>query len=268
MEEIAYAKINLALHVRGREPDGYHRIETIFAFCEDGDRLRISDGEELALDLCGPFAGALDGGRDNLAMRAAQALAARYGVRRGAKLALDKRLPVAAGLGGGSADAAAALRLLPRWWGIEARENELLEIAAELGADVPACLLSRTVRGEGKGDWLGPFEADGLSGMPVLLVNPGVPLSTASVFRAWGGIDQGPLEGLEAGRNDLEPAAIGMVPEIAELLRLLSGARLARMSGSGASCFGLFDSEVDRDSASGRIGEVHPGWWQLSTRLR
>ena len=267
MEETGYAKINLALHVRGRLAGGYHEIETIFAFCEHGDRLAVAEGAELSLTVSGPFAEILGGNGDNLAMRAAQALAEQYGIRRGAKLSLAKCLPVAAGLGGGSADAAAALRLLSRWWGIEAREEDLLAIAARLGADLPACLLSRTVRGQGRGDRLRPA-AENLSGAPVLLVNPGVPLSTTSVFHAWDGVDRGPLDGLETGRNDLEPAAIGLVPEIAELLRLLSPARIARMSGSGATCFGLFDSAAERDSASRQIRTLHPSWWQLPTRLR
>ncbi len=173
MEETAYAKINLALHVRERRPDGYHRIETVFAFAEDGDRLRVEAGEGLTLGVEGPFAGALAGEGDNLVMRAARALAARYGVTKGARLTLDKRLPVASGIGGGSADAAAGLRLLVRFWGLEAREADLLAIAGGLGADVPACLLSRTMRGEGRGDTLTPWVGMGLAGMPLLLVNPG-----------------------------------------------------------------------------------------------
>ena len=268
MEETAYAKINLALHVRAREPDGYHRIETVFAFCEDGDRLTALEGEGLSVAVTGPFAGALGSEADNLALRAARALRERCGVAAGAALSLDKRLPVAAGLGGGSADAGAALRLLRRLWGLSISDEELLDIAAILGADVPACLLSRTMRGEGRGDALQPYPAVDVSGTPVLLVNPRVPLSTAAVFRAWDGVDRGPLEDLAASRNDLEAPAIALVPEIAQVLAALSGARLARMSGSGATCFGLYGSEAERDEAAARIAAAFPRWWQLPTRLR
>lgn len=251
MREIAYAKINLALHVRAREADGYHRIETLFAFCEDGDVLSSAAADALSLDVTGPFAGGL--GDDNLVLDAARALGAT------AALTLDKRLPVAAGIGGGSADAAAALRLL----GGAGRTD----IAARLGADVPACLLSRTARGTRRGDEIEPVEL-GLAGTPVLLVHPGVPLATAAVFAAWDGIDRGPLGDWQEGRNDLEPAAIFMVPEIREMLEALADASIARMSGSGATCFGLYATEAKRDASAARIRMAHPGWWVSQTRLR
>lgn len=258
MHETAYAKLNLALHVRGREPDGYHRIDTLFAFAEDGDRLSVTEGEGLSLRVTGPFAAQLGQGEDNLVLRAARLL----GEGRGAALSLDKRLPVAAGIGGGSADAAAALRLLVRWWGLRLGEADLLPLARKLGADVPACLVSRTVRGTGRGDCLEPATTEH-SGAPLLLVNPGLPLSTAEVFRRWSGI--------ETGGNDLEPPALSLAPVIGELLERLRaqpGVALARMSGSGATCFALFDSEADRDSASASIAADRPGWWRLSSRLR
>jgi 4-diphosphocytidyl-2-C-methyl-D-erythritol kinase len=251
MKEIAYAKINLALHVRAREADGYHRIETLFAFCEDGDVLTAEPADALSLAVTGPFAGALEGERDNLVLRAARAVGAR------AALTLDKRLPVAAGLGGGSADAAAVLRMF----------GGSMAVAATLGADVPACLLSRTARGEGRGDRIEPVEL-GLAGMPVLLVNPGTALPTAAVFAAWDGVDRGPLADWESGRNDLEAPARRLVPEIANVLGALSGARIARMSGSGATCFGLFDGEAARDAAAARIAAARPRWWVSQTRLR
>jgi 4-diphosphocytidyl-2-C-methyl-D-erythritol kinase len=250
MRETAYAKINLALHVRGREADGYHRIETLFAFCEHGDILTARESDRLSLEVTGPFAEALEG--DNLVLEAARALG------RNAAFTLDKRLPVTAGLGGGSADAAAVLRMF----------GGSAEIAAGLGADVPACLLSRTTRGTGKGDRVEPVEIEGLGGTPVLLVNPGLPLGTAAVFGAWDGIDRGPLEDWEKGRNDLEPAAIGLVPEIADVLGQLAGARIARMSGSGATCFGLYRNEAEREAAAARIAAARPGWWVSQTRLR
>ncbi len=261
MRETAYAKINLALHVRGRTPGGYHRIETVFAFAEQGDRLSVRDGPGLTLEVAGPFAADLAGGADNLVLRAARAL----GVS-GVALTLEKNLPVASGIGGGSADAAAALRLLARFRGLPA--NRLGRIAAGLGADVPACLLSCTARGEGRGDRIEPVCIGGLRGSPTLLVNPGLPLSTASVFRAWDGVDRGPLGAWQDGRNDLESAALGLVPAIGDVLDALSGARVARMSGSGATCFGLYATEADRDAAAAAIGAAYPGWWLLPTRLR
>jgi 4-diphosphocytidyl-2-C-methyl-D-erythritol kinase len=271
MNEEAYAKINLALHVGERRPDGYHRIETIFAFAEQGDRLRAEAGEGLSLAVEGPFAACLAAEGDNLVLRAARALAERFGVTAGARLLLDKRLPVASGIGGGSADAAAALRLLTRFWGLAAREEDLLAIARGLGADVPACLLSRSVRGDGRGDDLRPW-GGGLAGTPLLLVNPGVALATADIFARWDGIDRGPMPDDPAeGRNDLEAPAVALAPVVAELLALLGaspGVRLARMSGSGATCFGLFENEAARDAAAAAIGAAHPGWWRLATRLR
>jgi 4-diphosphocytidyl-2-C-methyl-D-erythritol kinase len=192
-------------------------------------------------------------------------------VRQGAILTLDKRLPVASGLGGGSADAAAALRLLARWWGIGASEDLLVEIGASLGADVPACVWSRTCRGEGRGDRLVPFDGSALSGTPLLIVNPLVPMPTARVFADWDGIDRGPLGSPFDGRNDLEPAALAIAPEIRLVLAGLAegpGVLLSRMSGSGASCFALFESEAARDRARERIAALDRGWWQLATRLR
>lgn len=271
-EEVAYAKINLALHVRGREADGYHRIETLFAFAEEGDVLRVGSGEGLRLTIEGPFAGALVEDEDNLVLRAARALRDHCGVDPGASIALEKKLPVAAGLGGGSADAAAALRALDRFWGTGLAEAELAEIGRTLGADVPACLLSRTAIGTGRGDLLERVEPAGLTGMPVLLVNPGAALSTASVFGRWGGEDGGPLpEDWREGRNDLEGAARALAPEVGEVLGALreqEGASLVRMSGSGATCFALFESGSARDQAAAAIRAGNPAWWQLSSRIR
>lgn len=274
MNETAYAKINLALHVRERRSDGYHDIETLFVFAEDGDRLSVGDRSDVTLGVEGPFAAAL--GQENLVLDAAQALRSRYRVNRGAALTLDKRLPVASGIGGGSADAAAALRLLVRWWDLDVAEGELLEIAASLGSDVPACLRSETAFGTGKGDELAAVEPSGLSGMPLLLVNPRIPVSTAEVFRAWDGVDRGPLEPGQpmkaacAGRNDLEAPAISRAPPIGnvlEVLRSMPGTLLSRMSGSGATCFALFQTESERDRAADQIRSQHPAWWSLASRL-
>jgi 4-diphosphocytidyl-2-C-methyl-D-erythritol kinase len=269
MHETAYAKLNLALHVRGRDPDGYHRLETAFAFAEDGDSLSVAEGDGIGLRIVGPFAHALEDD-DNIVLAAANALRDRGRVAAGAALTLDKRLPVASGIGGGSADAAAALRLLRRWWRLSLSDETLAAIAAGLGADVPACYFSRTARGEGRGDRL-EFTDYGLGGAPLLLVNPGVRLSTRSVFQRWDGVDGGPLADPRLGHNGLEQPARSLVPEIGEVLDALalSGtASLVRMSGSGATCFALFEHERDRDSVSRQIAESHPDWWKLATRLR
>jgi 4-diphosphocytidyl-2-C-methyl-D-erythritol kinase len=271
MDDTAYAKINLALHVRARQPDGYHRIETVFSFAEDGDELSVGPADTLTLEITGPFAGQLGAGDDNLVVRAAQALRGRYGVEAGAAIVLDKRLPVASGLGGGSADAAATLRLLARWWGLEADEAALLALAASLGSDVPACLASRTARGEGRGDALTPLDIPGLSGTPLLLVNPRTPVPTSEVFRRWDGVDGGALGDPLLGRNDLEEAAMGIAPAIRPVLvalRASRGVSLARMSGSGATCFALFPDEEDRDEAQARLAGHHPAWWTLASRVR
>lgn len=272
MEERAFAKLNLALHVRAREADGYHRIETVFAFVEEGDRLSAAPADALSLTIAGPFAARLGSGGDNLVIRAAQALRERFAVEAGAALTLDKRLPVASGIGGGSADAAATLRLLTRFWGLPEDRETLLAIARSLGADVAACLGSVTARGEGRGDELVPIEGASLSGRPVLLVNPGVAVSTAAVFAGWDGVDCGPLPpGAVDGRNDLEPSARVLAPEIGavlDALRSSPGASLVRMSGSGATCFALFDDEPHRDAASASIAAAQPGWWRLASRLR
>jgi 4-diphosphocytidyl-2-C-methyl-D-erythritol kinase len=269
MEEIARAKVNLALHVRGREAGGYHRIETLFAFCADGDRLRAEPADRLSLRVEGPFAAGLAGEGDNLVLRAARLLAERSGVTAGAALTLEKNLPVASGIGGGSADAAAALRLLNRLWGLGVAEADLLPIAAQLGADAPACLLSRTARGEGRGDVLTEVYVPGLSGAPLLLVNPGVAVSTAEVFRRWSGTDGGPLPADPLyGRNDLEGPAREVAPVIGEVLEALAGARVARMSGSGATCFALYPNAVERDRAAARIAAAYPGWWTMLSRFR
>lgn len=277
IRETAYAKINLALHVRHRRPDGYHAIETIFMFAADGDLLTAAPGDDLALELTGPFAQGLGGDEDNLVLRAARALAVRFGVRSGARLVLDKRLPVASGLGGGSADAAAALRALVRLWGIDAPLADLHALAAALGSDVPSCLDARPVRGEDRGETLMPVDAGALAGMPLLLVNPGVAMPTGPVFSAWDGIDRGPLAGGDplaaalSGRNDLQPPAIAIAPAIATMLDWMQqqpGVVLARMSGSGASLFALFGDTGDRDRADAAFAAAFPGCWSLATRLR
>ena len=264
--ETAYAKVNLALHVRERMADGYHRIETVFAFCADGDRLSAETAEAFTLELTGPFACGLES-RDNLVAKAAALLKNAYRTSSSATVRLEKQLPVASGLGGGSADAAAALRLLNRLWGLNCRLERLEEIGRDLGADVPACVRSETMRGEGRGDDLQALDL-GLSGAPVLLVNPRVELSTAQVFERWDGNDRGPLTDWRKGRNDLEAAASALAPQIGSILAWLSvqpGAELVRMSGSGATCFALFEKEAQRDRAATAVPRE---WWRLATSLR
>ncbi len=272
----AYAKINLALHVRTRRSDGYHDLDTLFAFLDVGDEIDIEVADSLSLHITGPFAAGLSNGPDNLVLRAAEALQRRYGIQRGVAITLDKRLPIASGIGGGSADAAATARLLNDFWEIGASKEELAELMVPLGADIPACIASVTVRGQGTGTDLMPVAAQELSGMAVLLVNPRKPLSTGPVFAAWDGIDRGALaEGsvLDAaytGRNDLQDAAITLCPEIGYILSSLAQMSpiLTRMSGSGATCFALFDSRTARDLAQAKIQNEHPAWWTMAGRLR
>ena len=261
--EPAPAKLNLSLHVRGRLPDGRHRLETLFAFCIDGDRVEGESADMLSLECGGPFGAAIEG--ENLVLAAARALQAAAGVDAGAALRLVKYLPVASGIGGGSADAAAALRLLTRLWGID--PNYATAVAPGLGADVPACLLSMTARGSGAGDALELVDA-GVSGKAVVLVNPLIALSTRAVFAAWDGVDRGPLTEWCEGRNDLEAPARALVPVIGEVLDWLGGQRGAsfvRMSGSGATCFALFVDEGARDTAAMACPSA---WWHLATHLR
>lgn len=302
LTETAYAKVNLALHVRRRREDGYHDLESLFVFVEGGDALRAeprTDGE-LRLTIDGLFSEGLDSGPDNLVIRAAKALqlavcpehgrgtvsqplpmrrstSGGNAQRFGTNLHLTKNLPVASGIGGGSADAAAALRLLNRLWDCGLDDRQLCAIAETLGSDIPACVISRTLRVEGRGEALEPLELPGLSGIPILLVNPGIPLGTAPVFRGWDQRDLGPLDtsSLDAiirqGRNDLEAPARALVPQIGyvlDRLTALPGVMLSRMSGSGATCFALFDSQQACNTAQTTLASEQPGWWIMSGFLR
>ena len=259
LTEIAYAKINLALHVRKRRTDGYHDLETVFAFCADGDVLSAELAQSTSLSIDGPFGSDLSA-TDNLVIKAAQAI----GIS--ARLTLTKNLPVASGIGGGSADAAATLRALSL---LSPSSRDIPAIATKLGADMLACLLSQTMRGEGVGERLAP-EAS-VAGMPVLLVNPRISLSTASVFKLWDGKDRGALGDWRTGRNDLEAPARSIVPEIGDLLDWLigrQGVTVSRMSGSGATCFALFANHLDCALASAEVVRAFPGYWTMETVLR
>jgi 4-diphosphocytidyl-2-C-methyl-D-erythritol kinase len=268
MRETAYAKLNLALHVRRRREDGYHELETLFAFVDAGDVLTAQDSARDELRSYGEFGSQLTDPFGNIVSKALTALPRRHGW----SIGLEKNLPVAAGLGGGSADAAAVFRLVERAQGLP---DDWRQRAAKLGADVPACVRSETCIGRGTGTELGPVEND-LAGTPVLLLNPRFPLATGPVFQRWNMLDDGPLphgtarEIALAGSNGLTLAANGLCPVIRTILNELEDnwSWLARMSGSGATCFGLFDSEPARDAAAARIGSEYPGWWQLSGKLR
>lgn len=223
----------------------------------------------------GPFADALSGEGGNLVTRAADAFAATFDAAVAGRITLDKRLPVASGLGGGSADAAAMLRLLARRHNVALDDPALFAIADALGADVPACLFNRTALGTGRGERLAPI--DGATGIPVLLVNPGIAVSTAQVFAYWDGVDRGALpdhgaliDRAVAGRNDLFEPACRLAPAIATLVEWIAaqpGCTLARMSGSGATCFGLFETIAARRAAAARLAGDHPGYWCLETVL-
>ncbi len=268
MIETAYAKINLALHIRRRRDDGYHELETVFAFVDSGDTVSVTRSSRDEFRMVGEFASQLTDLFDNIVMKTLNALPRAEGW----SVTLEKNLPVAAGLGGGSADAGAVFRLVEREYGLP---NDWHARAAKLGADVPACVASLACIGRGTGTELEPVAND-LAGTPVLLVNPRVPLATGLVFKAWDGVDRGPLpEGnlrgvaLE-GRNDLEAAAISLRPVIAEVLGALRStpAWLVRMSGSGATCFALFDDDDAMTEAAESIARSHPEWWQLAGHLR
>ena len=268
LSETAYAKINLALHVRRRREDGYHELETVFAFVDAGDRLTARPTARDELQVVGEFAPQLTDLFGNIVVQALSVLPRAEGLT----ITLEKVLPVAAGLGGGSADAGAIFRLVERSHGLP---DDWAERAARLGADVPACVRSMTCIGRGTGTELAPVKSD-LSGTPVLLVNPRVPLPTGPVFQAWDGVDRGALPAgpvsrmaLE-GRNDLEAPAIALCPIIGTVLEALRGtdAFLVRMSGSGASCFALYRSHDVMHKTLDCIRNTYPDWWTLTGALR
>ena len=279
LHETGWAKINLALHVRGRRADGYHDIETLFAFIDGGDGVVAEIADADRLSIVGEFGEGLSAGDDNLVLQVLALLRARYGADRVPPLAvtLTKRLPVAAGIGGGSADAAAMARLVRRHFLPELGDAVLARVIGSLGADIAACVASATCLGVGVGETLSPVPELRLAGTPVLLVNPRFPVATGPVFAAWDGIDRGSLFGDPAGRaqllaarNDLQRPATAQCPAIADVLLELGALRpwLARMSGSGATCFALFDAAAERDAAAISLAQSHPHWWQMSGSLR
>jgi 4-diphosphocytidyl-2-C-methyl-D-erythritol kinase len=282
--EDARAKVNLTLRVVGRRVDGYHDLESVVAFADCADHLSLTPAPQLNLTTIGPLAQACGEAADNLVFKAAQLLGERVGDLKLGDFILDKVLPVAAGIGGGSADAAAALRLLAQLNGLAIDDARLIEVARLTGADVPVCLASRACVMTGVGETLLPLN---LPQMPCVMVNPRVPVATRDVFNALGlrngellvgaadvldasgWPDEGAsleewVEALSAGANDLEAPATRIQPLIGKVLSALSasdGAWLARMSGSGATCFAIFENTAEAQRASQKIAQDHPQWW-------
>ena len=271
----APAKINLFLHVGGKRADGYHELESLVVFASTGDELTFDRAEELSLTIDGPFAGALARDPDNLVLKAARALANYADVGQGARIVLTKTLPVASGIGGGSADAAGTLRGLARLWNLNLTQDELRKIGETLGSDVPVCIGCAPAWMEGRGEKV--TELSGIPEVPMVLVNPGVAVPTGKVFAALTerrGVglvrpravnDARDLVAyLKTTANDLEAPARRMAPVIGEVLDALAaqpGALLARMSGSGATCFALFESDAAAKNAATAIGAQQRNWW-------
>ena len=282
--ETARAKVNLTLRVLGRRPDGYHDLDSIVAFADCADRLTLEPGSELSLTTCGPRAAECGDMSDNLVARVARALGERVPGLTFGHFALDKHLPVAAGIGGGSADAAAALRLLAKANNIALDDLRLMEVARATGADIPVCVASQACVMGGVGEDLTPLN---LPTMPCVMVNPRVAVPTKDVFAALGlrsgefraGVGEVleaitlPIDGasleewiiqLSGGTNDLEAPALKLQPVIGEVLaalRATTGVRLARMSGSGATCVAIYDDDIHAKSAAQIIARDHVGWW-------
>lgn len=281
LQETAWAKVNLTLQVTGRRADGYHELSSLVVFADCGDRLTFEPSDDLGLTLRGPFAGGLPATADNLVLRAARGIAELTGRPLPFAITLTKTLPVAAGIGGGSADAAAVLRALCPLAGLSLEDAGPRDLALTLGADVPVCLASRPALLSGIGERLEP-----LAGLPppaLVLANPGLPLSTAEVFKARQGpfsqvAAQAPpaaavsfLEWLAERPNDLEASARSLLPEVGRVIESLAatqGCRLARMSGSGATCFGLYDSRAEAERAALGLAECEPQWWVKAAGLR
>ena len=279
----APAKLNLFLHVGDLRADGYHALQSLVAFAETSDILEFAPAADLTLTISGHFAAQVPRGSGNLVLKAAQALSERYAATPlGASIKLEKNLPAAAGLGGGSADAAAALRGLNALWGLGRSEDDLIELGQALGSDVPACVLSRPCWMEGRGERVAGTSA--LPPLDVILVNPGVLLRTEKVFAALnartGTTAMKPLGRIETlwdlvaylgdAGNDLEAPATRIRPEIDEVLDALNhepACVFAQMSGSGATCFALFDGHAFAQGAAERIALEHPHWWVRATRI-
>jgi 4-diphosphocytidyl-2-C-methyl-D-erythritol kinase len=275
IEEVARAKVNLALHVLGRRHDGYHLLDSIVAFADICDRLTFSEATENSLDILGPYAEGLSG-TGSLVVRAQEAMAHAFGrLIPNLAVRLEKNIPLASGLGGGSADAAATLRALCRFARLDPSSRPIKDIALSLGADVPVCLVSRLSRMRGIGELVEPMPD--LPPFSVVLANPNVALSTAEVFEALG-LEPGetgypPLDfpfAFETSRNDLTPPAVQRLPVIASVidaLKAVTGVRFVRMSGSGATCFAVFDGMPQARVAATELAAHHPDWWIAAALL-
>ena len=271
----ASAKVNLYLHVTGRRDDGYHLLDSLVAFADTADTIEVRPADHLALTVDGPFAAGVPTGADNLVLKAATALAEAAGVPAGARVRLFKRLPVAAGIGGGSADAAAALTALCALWQVNPAKEDLADLALALGADVPVCLAARPAFIGGIGEEI--TEAPPLPPCRLILANPGIALPTPAVFKHRGGpfsaearFDAPPADPrdlarlLTERRNDLTDAAVALEPAVGKVLAKLDrlpDALLARMSGSGATCFALFATREQAETGAQILRQQHPGWW-------
>ena len=278
---LAPAKVNLYLHVVGQRPDGYHQLDSLFVFADCGDVVRVFPAETLTLEITGPFSAGLPVSEDNTVLKAARALVQALNVPAAAGIVLEKNLPVASGIGGGSSDAAAVLKALSKLWGRSLPEPELSALALSVGADVPACLKGKAVCVSGIGEIL--TEAPPLPELTAVLVNPNRPVSTPAVFRKRSGefsapapIDEAPADvrgfitELKRRRNDLAAAAEALEPSVSEVLaalRACPGCALARMSGSGGTCFGIFEKESDRGTCVERLRRKYPFWWIQSAKL-
>jgi 4-diphosphocytidyl-2-C-methyl-D-erythritol kinase len=284
LRDTAKAKLNLTLEVLGRRADGYHELKSLVVFAELGDTVELEPQDDLALLVEGPFAAALRG--DNLILTAAEAARAVYPALKLGSFRLTKTLPVAAGLGGGSADAAAALRLLAKANPGALDEESWLELAEGLGSDVPVCLRNRPALMTGRGETVTPVRR--FPPCAVALANPGLPLAAADVYGVlvssalaappeqpaeildFGGSFERLIDYAAARRNDLEPAALSLAPVIAEVLAALqscAGARIVRLSGSGPTCFALFAAEDEANAAAASLRALHPNWWIEATVL-
>jgi 4-diphosphocytidyl-2-C-methyl-D-erythritol kinase len=275
VELFAPAKVNLYLHVTGKREDGYHLLDSLVVFAGTGDTLRFAPSETLSLEIEGPGAETLSAGADNIVLKAARALADALGRPAQAAITLEKHLPVASGIGGGSADAAATLRGLMALWDISLDDDTLARIGLGLGADLPVCLAGRPTQMSGIGEML--EAAVTLPPAWLVLVNPRIALSTPSVFRARAGdfTPAAPLTEIPADanalanalinrRNDLAPPAMMLEPAVKAMLDAIGetqGCLLARMSGSGATCFGLYADEESADQAADALAAAHPDWW-------
>lgn len=282
LTRFARPKVNLFLHVIGKRDDGYHLLESLVCFPKSGgDKLWIEPAADLRLTSSGPYSENMGASTDNLVVKAAKLLQQEFGVSKGAHIHLQKNLPAASGIGGGSSDAATTMHLLNEFWQLGASLDTLAQLGAGLGADIPVCLQAEAAMMEGVGEKVTPV--GNLPALFILLINPGMSVATPTVFKAlnrmgesrnafdYNALSSGEfIENLRSSKNDLEAGAIGLVPEIENALQALRGcaqAELVRMSGSGATCFALFKTEAAANAACKKINKEHPKWWTLASGI-